>query len=68
VLRVGIAALLAVSVGWTDTTASAQEASYSPKVGSQHSGFVLPAIDDGHAVALSQFRGKKVLLIHFASW
>ncbi|MEM7559036.1 MAG: hypothetical protein AAF394_07920 [Planctomycetota bacterium] len=42
--------------------------SYSPKVGQAHPDFVLPSIEDGSAVALSQFRGKKVLLIHFASW
>lgn len=30
--------------------------------------FVLPRIDTREQVALSQFRGKKVLLIHFASW
>lgn len=42
--------------------------SYSLKVGEVHPNFVLPNIEDGSAVALSQFRGKKVLLIHFASW
>lgn len=42
--------------------------SYAPRVGDRHADFVLPTIDDGQAVALSQFRGKKVLLIQFASW
>jgi hypothetical protein len=41
---------------------------YSPRVGERHPDFVLPTIRDGKAVALSQFRGKKVLLIQFASW
>lgn len=30
--------------------------------------FVLPAIDDRRPVALSDYRGKKVILIEYASW
>jgi hypothetical protein len=41
---------------------------YAPKVGSPHPDFTLPNLEDGRPVSLSQFRGKKVLLIHFASW
>lgn len=41
---------------------------YAPKVGELHHEFVLPSAVDGTPVGLSQFRGKKVLLIHFASW
>jgi hypothetical protein len=41
---------------------------YAPQVGSSHVAFTLPAIDDGRPVSLAQFRGKKVLLIQFASW
>ena len=41
---------------------------YAPPVGKRHGDFVLPRIDDRKPVSLSQFRGKKVLLIHFASW
>lgn len=41
---------------------------YEPVVGDVHPDFVLPAIDDQRRVALSDFRGKKVVLIHFASW
>lgn len=41
---------------------------YSPQVGKQHVPFTLPAIDDGRAISLEQFRGKKILLIQFASW
>lgn len=40
----------------------------SPQVGSRHVSFSLPAIDDGRPVSLSELRGKKVLLIQFASW
>ncbi len=41
---------------------------YSPRVGQPHGDFLLPRIDNGEAVRLSQFRGKRVLLVHFASW
>jgi hypothetical protein len=41
---------------------------YSPRVGQPHPEFTLPSIVDGRPVSLSQFRGKKTLLIHFASW
>ncbi len=43
-------------------------AGYSPRVGTLHGDFTLPNIETGEPVSLSQFRGKKVLLIHFASW
>ncbi len=46
----------------------AAPSSYAPKVGEAHEDFVLPRIDTGEPVTLSQFRGKKVLLINFASW
>jgi hypothetical protein len=41
---------------------------YGPKVGRRHADFTLPDIRTGKPVSLSDFRGKKVLLIHFASW
>jgi hypothetical protein len=41
---------------------------YQPTVGQPHSDFVLPNIETGEPVSLSQYRGQKVLLIHFASW
>lgn len=41
---------------------------YSPKVGNPHRDFVLPDIQTGKAVSLRDYRGKKVLLFHFASW
>ena len=40
----------------------------APQVGQPHPEFVLPSIGDGTPVSLSEFRGKKVLLIQFASW
>jgi hypothetical protein len=47
---------------------SSEAASYSPKVGQLHPDFTLPDIVDNKPVSLSQFRGRKVLLIHFSSW
>lgn len=55
------AAVLAPALSWSG-------AAYAPRVGQAHPDFVLPRIGDRQAVALSQFRGRKVLLIHFASW
>ena len=44
------------------------QTSYRYKVGQAHADFVLPDIESGKLTPLSQFRGKKVLLLHFASW
>jgi hypothetical protein len=41
---------------------------YSPRVGARHADFTLPAIDDGRPISLGSYRGKKVLLMQFASW
>jgi hypothetical protein len=43
-------------------------AAYAPEVGRRHPDFTLPDLATGRPVSLSDFRGKKVLLIHFASW
>ena len=58
-------ALLCVSVPCVLTDAGEP---YRPKVGQRHFDFTLPRIDDRKPVSLSDFRGKKVLLINFASW
>ena len=50
------------------STGRASASSYAPKVGEKHPDFTLPRIDDGAPVSLANFRGKKVLLIQFASW
>jgi hypothetical protein len=52
----------------TSQSVGAQTAAYRPEVGQSHPEIVLPSIDSRQPVSLSQFRGKKVLLIHFASW
>lgn len=41
---------------------------YQPQVGKPHPDFVFPNVNDQKLVALSDFRGKKVILVHFASW
>ena len=46
----------------------AQQQGYRPEVGEQHLDFTLPRIDNRQPLTLSDFRGKKVLLLHFASW
>jgi peroxiredoxin len=39
-----------------------------PKVGERHPDFTLPDTAIGKATSLSDFKGKKVLLVQFASW
>jgi hypothetical protein len=41
---------------------------YAPEVGKPHPDFTLPDLRTGKPVALSDYRGHKVLLIHFAAW
>ena len=43
-------------------------ADYRLKVGEHHADFELPRIDNREPVKLSDFHGKKILLLHFASW
>ena len=50
------------------SSSRAHAAQYAPKVGQRHPDFTLPTIGDRAPVSLSNFRGKKVLLIQFASW
>lgn len=40
----------------------------TPRVGDRHPDFTLPALADGKPKSLADFRGKRVLLIQFASW
>jgi AhpC/TSA family len=59
-------ALLAM-LGWA-LAAPVLAQDYSPRVGEHHPEFTLPDMQTGKPVSLADFRGKKVLLIHFASW
>jgi hypothetical protein len=61
-------ALLLMSVVVLEAPTPGQDAPYAPKVGQQHPDFTLPDLATGRTVSLSDFRGRKVLLIHFASW
>lgn len=56
-------ALLLTALGSVDLAGAAP-----PNVGERHANFTLANIADGKPVSLSDFRGKKVLLIQFASW
>lgn len=60
-----MALILTVSIG---AGLTAQTTKYQPRVGEPHPDFVLPSIEDGKPLQLSDLRGKKVLLMHFASW
>ena len=57
--------LLVVSICMTTGPSAVAD---QPKPGERHPDFKLPSISDGKPVSLSDFRGKKVLLIQFASW
>lgn len=50
------------------TAASIRADGYSPRVGQPHADFTLPNVADREPISLSQFRGRKVLLVHYASW
>lgn len=41
---------------------------YGTDVGDRHPPIVLPSLDGNRTLSLSQFAGKKVLLVQFASW
>lgn len=62
------AASLAVISTFLAASTFAQSNPYTPKVGQRHADFTLADIASGKPVSLSDFRGKKVLLIQFASW
>ena len=63
-----IAVAIALTLGSSFAHAQESLKQYRPKVGDVHPEIRLPNISDRSEVALSDYRGKKVLLIHFASW
>ena len=69
-MRLSIAVGLCISLLLVDfaTAQSTRNNSYRVNVGQAHPDFVFPNIKDGKPTRLSDFRGKKVLLVHFASW
>jgi hypothetical protein len=46
----------------------AQTPTIGREVGQAFPDYVLPGLDGKRAISLSQFRGKKLILIEFASW
>jgi hypothetical protein len=67
-MRTFSAAAVAVAAVVLSLAGVAGGAGYGPKVGERHPDFTLPDINTGKPVSLSNFHGKKVLLIQFASW
>lgn len=58
-----------IIMGWACLMAAdASSGAYTPRVGEMHPDIVLPSLEDREPVSLSQFRGRKVLLVHMASW
>ncbi len=66
--RTSILLLLVGSLAAVGTMESSAAENYAPTVGEPHVDVVLETIEHDRTVALSDFRGKKVLLINFASW
>ncbi|MDX2038394.1 MAG: hypothetical protein SFX72_17235 [Isosphaeraceae bacterium] len=62
------AVVICIALWAISSPAAARQSGYAPRVGMRHADFTLPRIEDRAAVSLSDLRGKKVLLIHFASW
>ena len=60
--------LFLVAVAFLTSAARSIAEPYAPKIGQRHPNFTLPDIRTGKPVSLSDFHGKKVLLLHFASW
>jgi len=61
------AALIGIAAaGFSATSARAGE--YAPVIGQYHPQIILPTVEHDREVALSSYLGRKVLLVHFASW
>jgi len=64
-MKLGLS-ILTLGLLFSSTPAGADP--YRPRVGEPHPDFMLPAIDDRRPIRLSDYRGKKILLLQFASW
>ena len=60
-----LAALFAISLSFVGY--GQEMPAIAVEEGSAYPDFVLPTVD-GEVLRLSDFRGKKILLFHFASW
>ena len=47
---------------------SGAEERTAPRLGEAYPSLVLPSLADGAPLSITHFRGKKVLLLQFASW
>ena len=56
----GAAVVLSAVAAWAEA--------YPPQVGQPHPDFTLPNIEGRAPVSLASYRGRKLLLIQFASW
>ncbi len=66
--RVRVALILAVVTAWSDAVQAAPaQPTIGTKEGRMYPDFLLPDLDGGFG-RLSDYRGKKNLLTHFASW
>lgn len=63
-----VACGLSISGQSTSAADESDSVSYRPVIGEPHPDFVLPNIRNNKPLRLSDYRGQKVLLIHFASW
>ena len=67
--KIAVGSLLAITFALLSPQSTySQAARYAPVAGELHADFSLPSIEDRKAIKLSDFRGKKLLLFHFASW
>ena len=60
--------LVLLLLGLPATAQAWQGAGNKIEVGKPYPDFVLPRIDNGQPLRLSDYRGRKVILVHFASW
>jgi hypothetical protein len=57
-----------VTVFWPALAEAQRGPRYPVPVGARHPDFRLPRVDNGQPLSLQDLRGRKVLLVHFASW
>jgi len=70
-VRITTPCLVAVLVGFclqAQPVRGQEKETYLIEAGKPHANFALPEIDGSRNVRLNEFRGKKLLLFHFASW
>ncbi len=65
---VGLILLAALGVTITYSRRPSPTMEIGTKVGQAYPNTIFPSLEDGRPVALSEFRGKKIILHHFASW